>query len=205
MQRLEVLATESAIYKIGQWTDYAITLEFSRGQQLLFVASGRGCRTSPLWLQELEFSDDGDVVCESLDPELSSRLGESPFDEENLRDITIRVIVNRLSDLSVVELGSLSYDKANDDASDNEYLEWNGLGDDSATLPVGTSISENDGKPAHVHSDNLRMKLTLDPRDGEFTLWFQKWSASEDNYYGRWVNMDSIEELMYMKKQCPWP
>ena len=81
------------------WDDYFLTVEFHRDGDILFVASGKGDRTPPLWEQEVDHDDDGYIICKGpLDPRLSSWLGSHPFDEEKLRNITARVLITRLSD-----------------------------------------------------------------------------------------------------------
>ena len=181
------------------WNDYAIVVEFRRGDEQLFVASGRGDFTSPLWKQAIEFDDNGgEVICKGpLDPELSSRLGVDPFSQLNLRSITAQVVVTRLSDLSVVELGSATYDYTNDDG----IIMWNHDNGGNAYLPIGITKSSCD-TPAHVFSDHLRMQFELSPSDGVVALYFQRWVGHDSE----WVNMaTSEEELLYLETQCPWP
>ena len=194
------------------WKDYAIVVEFRRGDELLFVASGRGDDTSPLlsplWDQDVEFDDDGEVICKGpLNSELSSRLGADPFSQVNMRSITAQVVVTRLSDLSVVELGSATYDYTNDDG-DTMLKMWNHNKGGNSYLPIGITKSSGD-TPAHVFSEHLRMQFLLSPSNGEVILSFQRWRGNDDGDdfdVGDWEYMTTAEEeLLYLETQCPWP
>ena len=190
------------------WKDYAIVVEFRRGDELLFVASGRGDVTSPLWDQVVEFDDDGEVICKGpLSSELSSRLGADPFNQVNLKSITVQVVVTRLSDLSVVELGSATYDYTNDDG-DTMLKMWNHNKGGNSYLPIEITKSSGD-TPAHVFSEHLRMQFLLSPSNGEVILSFQRWRGNDDGDdfdVGDWEYMTTAEEeLLYLETQCPWP
>ena len=197
----------------SSWNDYVITVEFRRygKDELLFVTSARGDRTSPLWNQAVELDDEHQdvynhkIICKgSVDPELSSRLGVGPFSQENLRNITARVAVTRLSDLSVVEIVSVSYD---DDAGPwdaDGNLRFSDFYDESIFLPVGIITKSRNGKPAHLFSHTLRVKFRLTPSNGVVILTFQHWESS-DGDSGSWGSMTKAEIMLYLETLCPWP
>jgi hypothetical protein len=74
-----------------------------------------------------------------------------------------------------------------------------GGGDEmNAFLPVGITSSRR-GKPAHMFSENRRMKFWIRPDNGEVTLYFQEREGES------WKDMSRIEEILYLETQCPWP
>ena len=183
------------------WNDYFLTVEFREyNDDLLFVASGRGCRTSPLWQQEIDYDEDWSLFCKGpLDTKLSSRLGSSPFDEKRLRCVTARVLVTRLSDMSVVELGTLCYKK--DEDNDDGDLEWDFFDPEDASLPVGVAWSRYANKPVHAYLTTQKMKLRLTPKDGTVLLFFEEWCQENDE----WAAVKTKQELAYLEMHCPWP
>ena len=189
----------------GGWNDYVTTVEFRRENELLFVASGRGDRTSPLWNQSIEFDDDNNkIICKgSLDSELSSRLGVNPFSSVNLRNITARVVVTRLSDLGVVELGSAAYDHTDDDG----LIQWSHVETERAFLPIEIITRAHGGEPAYLFSESIRMKFWILPSDGTVVLAFQSLNSDNGTAAGDlyWQSMTEEEEMLYLEKQCPWP
>ena len=92
--------------------DYIFSYEFRRHltNELLFVTSGRIDEESPqLWYQEIIPSNDGELpkLKGPADPRLIALLGDDPFSETKIRDIDLRVVVTRISDMKAVELSSL--------------------------------------------------------------------------------------------------
>ena len=127
-----------------------------------------------------------------------------PFSQENLRNITARVAVTRLSDLSVVEIVSVSYD---DDAGPwdaDGNLRFSDFYDESIFLPVGIITKSRNGKPAHLFSHTLRVKFRLTPSNGVVILTFQHWESS-DGDSGSWGSMTKAEIMLYLETLCPWP
>lgn len=195
----------------GTWNDYVVTVEFRRygKDELLFVTSARGDRTSPLWNQAVELDDDHQdvyyhkIICKgSVDPELSSRLGVGPFSQENLRNITARVAVTRLSDLSVVEIVSVSYYDGDGPWDADGNLRFSDFYDGSIFLPVGVITKSRNGKPAHLFSNTLRVKFRLTPSNGVVILTFQQ---GYDGDSGSWESMTEAEIMLYLETLCPWP
>ena len=187
----------------GSWSDYITTVEFRRDDEkkVLFVASGRGFRTSSLWNQAIELDDYYNATCLGpLDSELSSRLGVDPFSEANLRSITARVVITRLSDLSVVELGSVNYDDDEGPTDEDGDLLWTGALGGNAFLPIGITDSRG-GKLGYRSSDHLRMKFWLKPENGEVILSFEEREQGEETWFG----IGEHEDLVYLETQCPWP
>ena len=191
----------------GTWNDYVITVEFRRrGNELLFVTSSRGERTSPLWNQAVEVIFNAhQISCKgSVDPELSSRLGVDPFSEKNLGSITAHVAVTRLSDLSVVELGSATYYEDNGPADADGNLRFCDYDDENIFLPIGIITKSRNGKPAHLLSNALRVEFRLTPSNGVVILTFQHWESS-DGDSGSWGSMTKAEIMLYLETLCPWP
>lgn len=196
----ERVGIESMAYrpKTSWDDDYFLTVEFHRGGDILFVASGTGCRTFPLWDQEIDYDNDGGIICKDpLDPRLISRLGTDPFDEEKLRHIAARVLITRLSDLSVVELGTVFYNR-----EDGGDLIWDGSDSENVFLPVGIAIPHDSDKTAHVYSNHMRTKLRMEAEDGTVILFFEK--LSEESA-GEWEEVEENSELAYLEMHCPWP
>ena len=192
------------------WDDYFLNVEFRRGGHLLFAASGEGDRTSPLWEQETEVDDSGRVVCKGhLDPNLKSRLGSNPFDEDSLQHIIARVFITRLSDMGVVELGELFFNDEGYDLEDRGGdLLWGGVYQRREFyhrrefLPVGTSTSLDSNKPIHTYSNTLRMKLWFESRNGTVVLEFEE---KGHDYASEWKRVGTAKELAYLEMHCPWP
>ena len=178
-------------------------MEFRREDDLLFVASGKGDLTSPLWCQEIDYDDDGGIICKGpLDPRLSSLLGRDPFHEAELRHVNARVLITRLSDLSVVELGETYYNEDENARENRGDLAWDGSDSENALLPVGIAISRDSDETAHVYSNHMRMKLWLGAEDGRVRLCFEELS---DEYAGEWTWAGENGELACLEMQCPWP
>lgn len=201
--RLSRLGEETESYQPKtSWNDYFLTVEFRRGDTLLFVASGEGDRTSPLWCQNVDYGDSGGIICKGpLDPNLKSNAkpGPDPFFVENLRNITARVLITRLSDLSVVELGELGFNEDNDVRSSGGDLLWGGHDYNEGLLPIGISSVSDSDKPFHIWSSSKRMKLWITPADGEVILHL------DERCGDGWYVSETSEELAYLEMQCPWP
>lgn len=107
--------------------DYIFSYEFRRHltNELLFVTSGRIDEESPqLWYQEIIPSNDGELpkLKGPADPRLIALLGDDPFSETKIRDIDLRVVVTRISDMKAVELSSfICLASEPDDGGDIEY------------------------------------------------------------------------------------
>lgn len=91
--------------------DYILSYEFRRfsTKELLFVTSGGIDKESPqLWNQDIVLGHDGEFpkLKGPVDPKLVARLGDDPFTKTKVRDIGVRVVVTRITDMKAVELSS---------------------------------------------------------------------------------------------------
>lgn len=182
------------------WNDYFLSVEFRREDDVLFIASGKGNETSSLWKQETELDESGRAICTGpLDPNLQSSLGSNPFDVENLLGITARVYITRLSDMSAVELGEVVFNENYDLEDAAGDLVWGGRYHRRSFVPIGRYIFSHSSKPFHAYSDNMRIKLWLQPPNGKVSLEFQK------KYEDEWHPVVTDRELAYLEMHCPWP
>ena len=186
------------------WNDYFLTIEFRREDNVLFIASGKGDRTSPLWEQDSEVHEVREsVICKGhLDPRLSSRLGADPFDKDSLQHVTARVYITRLSDMSVVELGELFFNRDHDLGDSDGRILWGGVYHKREFLPVGTFNSSVSNKLIHAYSESMRMRLWFESWNGEVLLEFQE---KDHDYAGEWDAFGIKKELAYLEMHCPWP
>ena len=89
--------------------DYIFSYEFRRfsTEEILFVTSAVGDVTPELWDQDIFWDGVGLPQCKGpVDPKLVAHLGDDPFSEKKLKNIDIRVVVTRISDMKAVELTS---------------------------------------------------------------------------------------------------
>ena len=113
------------------------------------------------------------------------------------------MLITRLSDLSVVELGEVFYDDNEDPRENDGQLKWSDPhGGDC--LPVGTSKSCDSHELAHVYSCNLKMKIFFVPETGEVVLWFEE-RSDEHGAADGWKVVGLDGDLAYLELHCPWP
>ena len=187
-----------------QLTDYIFTVEFRSGDEFLFATSGRGLLTPKLWNQDFEFDAHRGVVKGDLDPEISKRLGDDPFNTDQLKNMTARVLVTKVSDMAMVELARVQIDAESTffDSDGNICFE---SCSHSPCVPTTRLVTDEnnvyyDGynECAVVHNHSLRLRLELDAKSGEVSVEFVL--EGQDIDY-----LSSLETLIYLEVQCPWP
>ena len=187
-----------------QLTDYIFTVEFRSGDEFLFATSGRGLRTPKLWNQNVAFDAHRGVIEGDLDPEIGKRLGDDPFNADQLKNMTARVLVTKVSDMSIVELARVHIDAGN-----IWYSGIDGIGfeprSNSPCLPKTRLVTAEknvyyDGynECALVRNHSLQLHLTLEPKTGEVSLGFVLVGQDIDF-------LSPLETLIYLEVQCPWP
>lgn len=209
-------------------TDYIFTVEFhtsgddDNDKKVLFTTSGRGLVTPQLWDQEVGVveNDYGYLRIRpkgALDPELKKRLGDDPFDDDQVYNMRARVTVTRRSDMSMVELVSdLPVPKEEGpgfvDYCDGEYITFQDFSEQRQRVPQGCMIVDAEDIVApvgngclSVYECSLRLSLDLEPQTGRVTLEIIRSVSGESIGILDEEDPKPDGALKYLEVQCPWP
>ena len=155
---------------------------------------------------------EGEVpVCNGpLDPELVSRLGEHPFFGEYLDCTKISVSVTRISDMKVVELGTIRRQPPLNSPLDS--LQSENYTDMDGDLYWGGCEHESHGDdfvflPEYSDRRRLRLRLWFTPASGKIFLRMERVELSgwRGERTANASELTDIDTLMYLERQCPWP
>ena len=188
--------------------DYIFTYEFRRqyNNRSLFITSGLGKRTPPIWKQETKRAVDSYLpVCDVVDPSLAKCLGEDPLSANTLSRICARVVVTRISDMKAVELvtsSCLGEHERDWDPICNGKLVFSMNCDDEGYwrrefLPT---IPE--------HTDRWMMLFRLDVSNGQVHLGMKREIMQNVACMLKTeIQLDFPDDagiLWYLEKVCPW-
>jgi len=189
--------------------DYIFSHEFTRKSTgcRLFINSNRGLQTPSLWNQQVEdTTQEGFPYYEGpVDPRLVTHLGENPFSEENLKDVSVRIVVTRISDMKAVELAA-SKCLPNEPTELTHYTNFT---DDKGNLVFCDLEYDEQFAPvvAERSEESWIIYVFLNCSSGRIRTVLEHRIVLESGHveYHGYDDLKNEVFLEYLETQCPWP